>query len=266
MTTTPALAPPLRTESTPGAAAWRVLEWDTHEFGILAARLETLEAPGSYAEARARKAELVSTVLHECRDSGVRHLSARVDSGDFSSIHALEDAGFELIDGIQTFRLSLRDNYFAAPADTRLFEHADLPEVLEIGRTAFIFDRFHADPALPTQVADRVNESWTRNCCLGTAADAVIIAEERSRVASFVTCRAGCDEDPGTIILVATAGWARGRGAARRASTAALRWFANQGLTSVEVGTQLRNIPAARLYESLGFRMVRTSFTLRKIL
>jgi RimJ/RimL family protein N-acetyltransferase len=45
-----------------------------------------------------------------------------------------------------------------------------------------------------------------------------------------------------------------------------LRWFATHGMETVEVGTQLRNIPAARLYESLGFRLAGASLTLRKIL
>jgi ribosomal protein S18 acetylase RimI-like enzyme len=141
-----------------------------------------------------------------------------------------------------------------------------LPQVLEIGRTAFTLDRFHADPVLSPAVADQVNESWTRNCCLGIAADAVVVAEEKERLASYVTCRTDSQARRGIIILVATAEWARGRGAARRASSAALHWFASQGMESVEVGTQLRNIPAARLYESLGFRMTRTSLTFRKVL
>jgi dTDP-4-amino-4,6-dideoxy-D-galactose acyltransferase len=147
-----------------------------------------------------------------------------------------------------------------------MFEPRDLPEILEIARTAFIFDRFHADPALSPAIAEQVNESWTRNCCLGTAADAVMIAQLDGGIASFVTCRADRQTRHGIIILVATAEWARGRGAARRASSAALHWFAGQGMKSVEVGTQLRNIPATRLYENLGFRLTRTSLTFRKIL
>jgi len=233
---------------------------------MLAARLDVLEASGAYEEARAQKRELLAKVLDECREAEVRYLSARVDTGDFSTIHVLEEAGFELIDGIQTFGILLNGNHAMAPPGTRLFEEGDLPEVLEIGRTAFTFDRFHADPALSPRVADQVNESWTRNCCLGIAADAVVVAEEEERVASYVTCRADRTADRGIIILVATAEWARGRGAARRASSAALHWFSTQGVGSVEVGTQLRNIPAARLYESLGFRLTRTSFTFRKIL
>ena len=259
-------APLSRIETPTATAVWRTLDWDTGEFGMLAARLDVLEASGAYDEARAQKRELLAKVLDQCRAAGIRHLSARVDTGDFTTMHALEEAGFELIDGIQTFGISLNGNHAPLPPGTRLFEPSDLAEVLEIGRTAFIYDRFHADPSLRPEVADQVNESWTRNCCLGIAGDAVVVADEEGRVASYVSCRADHDAGRGIIILVATAGWARGRGAARRASSAALRWFKGQGLETVEVGTQLRNIPAARLYESLGFRLTRTSLTFRKIL
>ena len=256
----------LRIETPAGVAEWHVLEWDTAQFGIPAARLELLEASGSYAQSRAEKCRLLASVINQCRSFGVQHLSARVDGGNFTTIHALEDANFELIDGIQTFLLRFNGIHTSRPPGTRLFESKDLPEVLEIGRTAFIFDRFHADPALSPEVANNVNESWTRNCCLGIAADAVVVAEVEGRIASYVACGADRQALNGTIVLVATGEWARGRGAAHRASLAALHWFASRGMKSVEVGTQLRNIPAARLYENLGFRMTRTSLTFRRIL
>lgn len=264
MSTIQTPAQPLRIETPAGVAEWRPLPWDSELFGMRAARLDLLDASGPYAEARLRKRDLLASVLRQCRDTGVRHLSARVSSGDLSTIHVLEEAGFELLDGIQTLLMLLDGFRTPAPPGTRLFEPGDLPQVLEIGRTAFIFDRFHADPALTSAVADQVHESWTRNCCLGTAADAVVVAEQDGRVASFVTCRA--DGEKGIIVLVATAAWARGRGAARRASLAALHWFAGEELKVVEVGSQLSNVPAVRLYQDLGFRLAGTSFTFRKVL
>lgn len=266
MAATRLLTPLSRIETRAGTAVWRTLDWDTCELGIPTARLDVLEVSGAHAEARNQKLELLSLVLDECREAGIRYLSARVDTGNLTSIHALEKTGFELIDGIQTFAISLGLNHSTVPPDTRLFAPQDLPLVLEIGRTAFAFDRFHADPVLLPKVADQINESWTRNCCLGISADSVLVAEEEGRVASYVACRTDHEKGSGIIVLVATAEWARQRGAARRVSSAALHWFSAQGLKSVEVGTQLRNIPAARLYESLGFRLIRTSLTFRRIL
>jgi dTDP-4-amino-4,6-dideoxy-D-galactose acyltransferase len=274
------LVPPqsFRIETSTGVAEWRTLEWDSEQFGMPAARLDRLAVPGSYTIARAHKRKLLSLVLGQCLETGIRYLTARVDTGDFSSIHALEESGFELVDGIQSFLLSLNPieashpndasnpNAASAPTGTRIFEPRDLPQVLAIARTAFVFDRFHADPQLSPAIADRVNESWTRNCCLGSAADITVLSEDGGRISSFVACRADREARRGSIILVATAEWARGRGMARRASLAALHWFAGQGMESVEVGTQFRNIPAACLFQSLGFRLFQTALTFRRIL
>lgn len=255
-----------RAETVGATAIGRTLAWDTEQFGVAAACVDLLQSSGSYAEARLQKREVLGLLLGQCRESGVRHLSARVTTEDLTTIHALEEAGFELIDGIQTFALSLDGRHDSAPGSSRLFEVRDLPAVLEIARTAFTVDRFHADTALSSEVADRANESWTRNCCLGVAADAVLVVEEEGRIAGYVSCRADRERRYGVIVLVATAKWARGRGVGRRATLAALDWIGRQGLEAVEVGTQLRNIPAARLYEGLGFRLTRTSLTFRKVL
>ncbi len=206
-----------------GRAVWRVLDWDSEQFGFPSARVERLEASGAYAEARETKSKLLKAVLGECRGEGIRHLTARVDAADLTATHALEEAGFELIDAIQTFSIELNGRLQQIPGGTRLLTPDDVAAVLEIGRTAFVHDRFHADPSLGPGVADRVNEVWTRNCCLGTAADGVVVAEDGGRVASFVTCRLDVESRRGTIILVATAEWARGRGAARRATVGSLQ-------------------------------------------
>ena len=63
---------------------------------------------------------------------------------------------------------------------------------------------------------------------------------------------------------MATALDARGRGIAKATTYGALDWFREQGVDIVEVGTQLRNIPASRLYEACGFRLVASSLSLRK--
>jgi RimJ/RimL family protein N-acetyltransferase len=230
---------------------------------------------GDYRAAREGKASLASELVKEWQHSHMHHLTARVDAGDLSTLHVLEEAGFEIIDGIQTLSLRLSDA--ARPAsceglEVRAFRPADLEAVLAIARTAYVYDRFHADAALADGVADAINEEWTRNCCLGRAADHVVVAVEGGRVVGYVTCkvdRRSADDLGvcfGSIVLVATtAEEARGRGAARQATLGALEWFRRQGVGVVEVGTQLRNIPAARLYEGCGFRQAGVSLTLRKL-
>jgi dTDP-4-amino-4,6-dideoxy-D-galactose acyltransferase len=257
-----------------GVACWRILDWDSQQFGMKAARIEHLEARGDYASALKAKLSMLDQMLGECRNASICHLSARVESGDLSAVHALEARGFQLLDGIQTFSLLLSGEPAASntPFEIRLASAADLPDVLRIARTAYVFDRFHGDSALSTETADRIHEQWVRNSVEGRTADAVIVACQRSRPVAYVTCKVDWDTRGipgamvGTIVLVATDAAHRGKGAARAATLGALDWFRNHSVDIVEVGTQLRNIPAGRLYENLGFRLAGTSLTFRLLL
>jgi ribosomal protein S18 acetylase RimI-like enzyme len=261
--------------SVSGLAAWSHLPWDSEQFGFEAGRVDLLVAAGDYRRARQREEALLCALLESCRHRGIRHLIARVDAGDFSAIHALEAAGFETIDGIQTFSLTLGDSMVPEnrnDCEVRLFRQQDLEQILTIARSSYIFDRFHADCAVPPEIADAVNETWLRNSCLGKATDSVVVAADGRQVLGYVTCKIDRETGPGlgllfgSIVLVATAAAARGRGVGRAATFGALAWFCEQGVRVVEVGTQLRNLPAGRLYESCGFRLVRVSLTLRKLL
>jgi GNAT superfamily N-acetyltransferase len=255
---------------TDGIACWSPLPWDSRMYGFPAARLDLAVAVDS-----ASRRELVAQLLVSAAGRGIRHMIARIDAGDIALAGTLAHAGFTLIDGIQTFSLSLPA---AAPAPlgdgvrTRLFQPDDLDQILALARTAYVFDRFHADDAIDGPTADRMNEEWVRNSCSGHAADAVLVAVSGSEVLSYVTCRMDRDCLPalgfsvGTIVLVATAARARRQGAASACTRAAIEWFQSQGAGVVQVGTQLRNIPAARLYERCGFRIAANSLTWRILL
>jgi len=242
---------------TQSLACWCPLAWDSELFGFPAARLnDRVDADG------------LPSVLAECRRAGIRHLVARRDARDLATIHALEAEGFRFLDGIQTFALNMGGSQW--PESTglavRSFRAIDRPEVVAIARSSFVDDRFHADVALPPGVADRVHEAWIDNCCRGRMADVVWIAEDADAVRGFITCKLDSERRIGTIGLVATDIVARRRGVARALTAQALRWFHQEGAMSVQVGTQLTNLAAARLYQSFGFRPVSVSLTFRRLL
>jgi ribosomal protein S18 acetylase RimI-like enzyme len=245
------------TAKTSAAPGWSPLPWDSEQFGFPAARLEEgVDAGG------------LPRVLEECRRAGIRHLIARPDARDLRMIHALEAEGFQLLDGIQTFVLNIEGCPWPEPKDWTVhpFRAANRAQVAAIARKAFVYDRFHADAGLAPGVADQVHEAWIDNCCLGQMADIVWIAEDADAVRGFVTCKLDPERRMGTIGLVATSAAAWRRGVARALTAQALRWFHQEGATRVEVGTQLTNFPAARLYQSFGFKPISVSFTFRRLL
>src|SRR5260370_28831314 len=105
------------------------------------------------------KHRLLARILEEAGERGIRYLTARVDAADLSTVHVLERSGFDMIDAIQTFSLHLEKKGVSGQFETRLFREPDLPQVLEIARSSYVHDRFHADSAIQPSVADRINEA-----------------------------------------------------------------------------------------------------------
>jgi len=251
------------------------LPWDSEQLGSPVARLDYFLAKGTYWEQFAVKMKLMEMVQEYRVEKDLRFLNARVSASDLSSLHVLEQNGFITVDGILTFVIGLSDSIimrseFPHNINIRLATPADQDNAAELGRSTFIYDRFHSDPFIASDLADNLHAVWLANSISGTAADAVILAEDDGALLGFVTCKIQPRSKNtlgkllGTIVLVGTAKEARGRGIARQMTSFALAWFEQQGVDIVEVGTQLRNIPAARLYQNCGFRLVNSSISLSK--
>lgn len=255
------------------------LPWDSKHIGMPAARLDYLVGSGPYAAQNTIKRGLLGAGLMHAARRDLRHITIRLDSSDLSGLHAVERAGFITVDNILTFCMDLRrastqDRAITRQASERvrlrLATKADSEGAAELARTAYTYDRFHADPFISARQADELHADWLRNSCAGTAADAVLLAEDEKGLLGFVTCKLQRDtlrhlgRLVGTIELIATADRARGNGIGRFATYAALSWFRDQQADFVEVGTQLRNIPALRLYESCGFRLAGSRVSLRR--
>src|SRR4029079_949895 len=113
---------------------------------------------------------------------------------------------------------------------------------------------------------------WIRNSCAGVAADVVLLAEQGDDLLGFVTCKvqrgneAQSGNPVGSIVLVGCKEESGGRGVGRAITMAALEWFRKHECEIVEVCTQLRNIPASRLYQKCGFLLSGSSISLRLVL
>lgn len=256
-----------------GLIAWTRLTGDSQRLGYGVGRLEYLIAAGDYEEQYAIKDALLTTAIETCADQGIKHLTARAHASDLSSVHLLEQRGFIAVDGLLTLSLDLREARCPSPdrgLKTRLFRREDIEQLREIARSSYTYDRFHSDPLIPKPVADELHVIWLEDSCRGRAADAVILAVEQDRVLGFATCKIdhGTTEHlnltVGRVVLVATAADARRRSVGLATTHGALAWFREHGVDLVEVGTQLRNIPATRLYETCGFRLATSHLTLRK--
>ena len=80
-----------------------------------------------------------------------------------------------------------------------------------------------------------------------------IIAEANAEPIAYISCHLNKTTLQGSIGLVGVTEQARGQQVGKKITNTVLNWFQEQGMKSVNVVTQGRNIPAQRLYQRCGF-------------
>ncbi len=251
------------------------LAWDSEQIGVSAGRIDWLLGIGSYAAQYDDNLWIVSHALERFANSGITHISARTDAHDLAALHAFGECGFRMVDGLITFAIELDKVDIPdveSEVNIRMATEADAEAAGDIAYSTYSVDRFHSDGSIPKERSDELHRVWVRNSVLGKAADGVVVAEDEDGLLGYVTCKLVHDTQEilgdlvGTVVLVGVSSKARGKKIGKAMSIAAMKWFKEQGCTVADVGTQLANIPASRLYESCGYRISASSVSLRCLL
>ena len=258
-----------------GLSTMEWLPWDSRMLQRSAARVDLL-ATGEYAVRRQACEALLESAMREARRRDYEHLSVRVDAGDDAVIHALENGGWLSVDALLTFEIDTSKVMGSTPRLEFVLREGcanDTPAVESIAAESFGDGRFHSDPSIAPEVAASIYREWAGACCRGEAADNVMVAitgagEVLGFVASRMLPETGVHLGRLTacIVLIATTAAARGCGVGTALTMAAVNAAARRSAVAIQVGTQIRNTAAARLYEHAGFRLVAGSQSFRAVL
>lgn len=237
-----------------GARAWlRLDEFDTECFGIPMAKVEAAAGVKSAA------VELFTACVRAAAEQGWVHLAARVPSERPDLVRALERAGFYWVDATVIFGRRLEDTTGPGEVPIGLALAEDLSALQVLGRGAFRQSRYFTDPFLGEAGRERLTDRWVANALNGRA-DRVFVAEPKQPV-GFAACKLDRRGRLATIDLIAVSEESRGRGVGRSLVEAVCRHY-EPIAERLEVGTQLANTQAVRLYEAAGCRLLRSSMTL----
>jgi RimJ/RimL family protein N-acetyltransferase len=186
-------------------------------------------------------------------------IQAKVDVLDLKAIALLEECGFRLIDTNIVFgRAMFRGVQGGIKTNIRLAGKADIASVGELGRSNFVYSRFHLDPQISVETANELKSSWALNYFKGKRGDYLFVAEKDNVIVGFSQVILG--DDSVCIDLIAVD-----------------NDFTRQGIASdlikktesicgdkerVVVGTQISNAPSISLYEKLGFSICSSKYVL----
>jgi dTDP-4-amino-4,6-dideoxy-D-galactose acyltransferase len=213
-------------------------------------------------------APTISRELHNRSAHAPCFFSAKIPTRDVVTLANATQAGFFVVDVNVTFD-------WLATADSRVRKYApdnglsvgvaerdDEPGIEEIAAHCFTFSRFHLDPIIQVSVANNIKREWARSALASRAAE-IYVARQHDNVGGFLAVletktQSGSDA---IIDLVGVDARFQGKGAGGALSQMFVeRW--KDRANRLRVGTQISNIPAMRLYESLGFRVTETSYVL----
>jgi ribosomal protein S18 acetylase RimI-like enzyme len=242
---------PRQLEAPLAADAWlgAILGLPVYRVADAAALADILATEGSDAAAAWRQLLAAAVFVY-----------AKVPTDRPEVTQALEGVGFRVVDTNVTYDKPIpRGTRAADQTDIRMARPEDQEGTVALARTAFRFSRFHLDPAIPAETANRIKGEWAANFFRDQRGEAMILAFAGGQPAGFLQLLV---PEPRTLIidLIAVAESVRRRGLAGRMVAFAEAAFPEA--QRIVVGTQIANTPSVRCYEGLGFRLSASAYVL----
>lgn len=237
----------------PHAAPGDFLPWDSEFFGFRIGRLK----------ARRLTADTLPAALAWAAAERLRCAYLLADADSAETLARAHEGGFKFVDVRVDLAADLPAGSIADPAvPLRPATAADLAPLEAISRVAHQDTRFFKDTNFPAHRAADLYAEWIRRdfrvhrILVATDADGGILG--------YVTCQVDPAAATGRIGLIAVAAGHRQRGLGRALVQGALAHFSRAGCRQAWVATQASNVPAQRLYQSLGFRTAETAATFHR--
>ncbi|MFT7618900.1 MAG: GNAT superfamily N-acetyltransferase [Planctomycetota bacterium] len=251
-------------ETHTGFAVLKHLDWDSGILGVSCASLTLHLTSCTESSRKATASLLIHQALTHCRMENIQFLSTKIYSDRFAKMHALEDAGFRLMDAEMILRFSGNADAEAKVEGLEFSTKSqeEVPGLATMGKL-FRLSRFFADPRISDEKAAEFWSASVKDSCLGHA-DSFLVAMANETAQGFVTFMDNLDFDAldgpsiRSFFHVGVAASAQGQGVGtalvRAATTASIEF------DHILVETQSRNMAALSLYQKCGFRIIGSRF------
>lgn len=185
---------------------------------------------------------------------------AKVPVTAVSQVGNLTNAGFRVIDVNVTFERQpevITSNENIIVRDVKPEDEID---VLKIAESSFVYSRFHLDPQVSKELADKIKREWIANYVRKQRGERLLVAEINGKPAGFLA-ELVTNEKIGVIDLIGVDKNMQGQGVGKKLVQFHIS-DAMKKYTSLLVGTQVANIPSMRLYQTCGYEISNSSYVL----
>jgi dTDP-4-amino-4,6-dideoxy-D-galactose acyltransferase len=224
---------------------FQLLDWDTHFFGFKIASVKSFETG----------LDKLKNIIGELREQDFKLAYCFVDPEDNISNESLKQLPGFLADEKVTYAIMLTD-----VTDFPVADHIsgyDLTytsdKLKNLALQSGLYSRFKIDPGFQNNEYDRLYTEWIEKSVDRKLANEVLVYSEGNELLGFITLV--LRGNTGAIGLIAVDENQRGKAIGKKLIGAALKYFSDHKVTSVEVVTQKANGAACRFYESCGFKI-----------
>jgi GNAT superfamily N-acetyltransferase len=167
------------------------------------------------------------------------------------------ERGFRLVDTNVTLTRDAEAPTVIASSSVVEADAAHSEPILNVAATCFRYSRFHLDPDIDDETANRVKREWARSYVERRRGLELLVSLEDARPVGFLAVLDS--PDARVIDLVGVDAKAQGQGFGAALVSSFIARHAGAG-KELRVGTQIANIPSLRLYAKLGFVIASASY------
>lgn len=222
-----------------------LLDWDTHFFGFKIASVKSPEIG----------LQKLNNIIRELREQDFKLAYCFVDPDDTISNDSLRQISGFLADEKVTFSIDLTNASSLTTDDhVSAYKLNNTTEKLKnLALQSGLYSRFRIDPDFKNNEYERLYTEWIEKSVERKLANEVLVYSEGNELFGFITLI--IRGNTGSIGLIAVDENQRGKAVGRKLVSAALEYFRDHKVTTVDVVTQKANNSACRFYESCGFKI-----------
>ena len=141
----------------------------------------------------------ISQLVYSRLPQGPALVMVKVPVSNIDDCKHLQDLNFFLVDtNVQLQKLRDKSSFLTNKLNIRFSNPSDQEGVLKIAANSFTYDRFHNDPDITQESAEKIKVEWAKNYFKNARGNWMVVAEDKGNISGFLQLLHGVD---GALII-----------------------------------------------------------------